>query len=295
MLQSVDPSGNLKTEIQSTASLPNSMEIQPAITPRMQIGQTTTQATQAITETTQMQSRQTAIQVTQAANLAQGPAINRPHTVDQGITQQTASQELGRPGRIQDGATTSINNPVPNQEGGRANESDVGMSIEVEGNRDTEGERTGNTVEHEDSFMDKDNEPTVTSMQSDKNERLQIKLEQLQELLAAKSTKAKELLISKPIDRPRRAAGDWKDGPARFKALCLQALCSKADPWVTAHKTSLKQALRQEGRKESVETSIYAEIDNLEQPGVLKAVLYRDIPKHAHKDIINAFMFHKKI
>jgi len=57
---------------------------------------------------------------------------------------------------------------------------------------------------------------------------------------------------------------------------------------------SLKQALKQEGRREAVQKSIDAEIDNLEQPGVLKAVRYQDIPKEAKKDIINAYMFHKE-
>jgi len=40
--------------------------------------------------------------------------------------------------------------------------------------------------------------------------------------------------------------------------------------------------------------SIYAEIDNFEQPGVLKAVKFNEIPQKYVRNIINIYMFHKE-
>jgi len=59
-------------------------------------------------------------------------------------------------------------------------------------------------------------------------------------------------------------------------------------------KATLKQALKDETRRSAILKSIGAEIDNLEAPGVLKPVKYRDIPKEHRADIIGVYMFHKE-
>ena len=146
---------------------------------------------------------------------------------------------------------------------------------------------------------------TTPTKTTERDELLQAKIEQVRELMGAKTSKPLDHNMDttnkteavNPMSRPRREkAGNWKDGPARFKALSLQALCSTTSrqDWFSANKMSLKQALKQERRREAVQKSIDAEIDTLEQPGVLKAVRYQDIPKEARKDIISAYMFHKE-
>ena len=129
------------------------------------------------------------------------------------------------------------------------------------------------------------------------SEPMQIKMEQPQETVASKPQLIKSI-VKDQTRRSKRNAGTWQDGPARFKGLMLSAFCTQAESskfnWMKANKTSLKRALEQKGRRESVQASIDAEIDNLEQPGVLRAVKFKDIPIEAWKDIINAYMFHKE-
>jgi hypothetical protein len=61
-----------------------------------------------------------------------------------------------------------------------------------------------------------------------------------------------------------------------------------------AMKTSLRQALKDEDRRDSILASIFGEIDNLEQPGILTSVKFESIPKEMRKDIIGVYMFHKE-
>ena len=61
-----------------------------------------------------------------------------------------------------------------------------------------------------------------------------------------------------------------------------------------AMKTSLRQALKDEDRRDSILASIFGEIDNLEQPGILTSVKFESIPKEMRKHIIGVYMFHKE-
>ena len=63
---------------------------------------------------------------------------------------------------------------------------------------------------------------------------------------------------------------------------------------VKAMKMSLRQALKDEGRRDSILASVYSEIDNLEQPGILTPVKLEDIPKELRRHIIGVYMFHKE-
>ena len=113
--------------------------------------------------------------------------------------------------------------------------------------------------------------------------------------------------------RPRRVtAGSWLDGPstdrggdfqtARQTKRRVQAELSLVnamnDPHgpfkVSAMRTSLKTALKNKERRGPIQKSIEAEIDNLEQPGVLKAIDFEDIPAEHKKHIIGVYMFHKE-
>ena len=114
-----------------------------------------------------------------------------------------------------------------------------------------------------------------------------------------------------PTERPRRStAGNWKDGPAQDKAGSFQTMREKeqkflakiADAVITRDipaeisvmKASLKQALRDSTRRNAILQSIGAEIDNLEAPGVLQPLRYKDIPKEHRADIIGVYMFHRE-
>jgi hypothetical protein len=104
--------------------------------------------------------------------------------------------------------------------------------------------------------------------------------------------------------RPSRSATNktWKDGPVLSrkysnyanahvkKTLCQpQSLVS-----VIAMKTNLKTALKDDKRRPHIIKSIEAEIDNLEAPGVLKPIAYRDIPRAYLQHVIDVYMFHKE-
>jgi len=96
-------------------------------------------------------------------------------------------------------------------------------------------------------------------------------------------------------DRPRRSTvGNWKDGPAKdkaggdfqtvrtkeqqFLAKIADAVINRDVPAeISVMKASLKQALKDDSRRSAILKSIGAEIDNLEAPGVLKPVRYKDI------------------
>jgi hypothetical protein len=98
--------------------------------------------------------------------------------------------------------------------------------------------------------------------------------------------------------RPRRAAaGSWKDGPANSKGQDYITANNKSaylTMTVTAMRSSLKAALQNRDRKDAIIKSINAEIDNFEQPDVLKPMKYKDIPKEFKKHIIGVYMFHKE-
>ena len=135
--------------------------------------------------------------------------------------------------------------------------------------------------------------------------------------------------ISNPLPMTTRTQrstrGNWKDGPAIDKnatkmgyfetvrersiqglhtEIVYQALLmgafnpSQATPCgpftVEAMKASLKKALKDTKRRPEILKSIDSEIDNLEQPGVLKSLRLKDIPKECLKDIIGVYMFHKE-
>ena len=59
-------------------------------------------------------------------------------------------------------------------------------------------------------------------------------------------------------------------------------------------KTSLEAALKDPKRGPSVRESIFAEIENLDKPGVVKPIKRKNIPKELQKDIIGVHMFHKE-
>jgi hypothetical protein len=59
-------------------------------------------------------------------------------------------------------------------------------------------------------------------------------------------------------------------------------------------KTSLKAALKNKDRRDAILKSIGEEIDNFEQPGVLKSIRLRDIPSEYVRHIIGIYMFHKE-
>lgn len=61
-----------------------------------------------------------------------------------------------------------------------------------------------------------------------------------------------------------------------------------------AMRASLKQAMKDEKRRGAILASIYAEIDNLEQPGVMTPIQHRDIPKNMRQHIVGVYMFHKE-
>jgi hypothetical protein len=259
--------------------------------------------------------------VQSAPTTSQGVSV--PAAITQGRVQSTTTtetavtrQEGGVSTRTRSSTTrATINSPTNDQEGdghqkndGHQEGADEG---EVDGANTIRDEiETGATTMHDQATSANAHETSTNESVKTDPELIQIKLEQLHEIMASKPKLVKEIMASKPQiskdftqDQPtgtrtrRNNTGSWKDGPARFKALSLKALCSKASSypdWILANKTSLKRALQQKGRKESVQKSIDAEIDNLEQPGVLKATKYKDIPKEARKDIINAYMFHKE-
>jgi hypothetical protein len=89
------------------------------------------------------------------------------------------------------------------------------------------------------------------------------------------------------VRTPRTTKGSWKDGPAGKKK-------DYVTYQVLANKVSLDMALSDNTRGKHVLKAIYDEIDNLEQPGVLKPIYLTDIPNSFRKDIINAYMFHKE-
>jgi hypothetical protein len=108
----------------------------------------------------------------------------------------------------------------------------------------------------------------------------------------------------------RSTAGSWRDGPSGKKGGDFVTEKSKKDGGkafraelellndprgsvkVTAMRASIKRALADKKRRESVLKAIHAEIDNLEKPNVLKPVHFRDIPEEFRDDIIGAYMFH---
>ena len=106
----------------------------------------------------------------------------------------------------------------------------------------------------------------------------------------------------------RSNVGNWKDGPAKEKGenFMVARDCKNRVKLATAvnirdfkkdflaMKISLREAIKNPERKEDILKSINAEIDNLEAPGVLKAVRVRDIPSHERKNIIGVYMFHKE-
>ena len=113
------------------------------------------------------------------------------------------------------------------------------------------------------------------------------------------------------IDRPRRASvGNWKDGPAKAKDGAFQTIRDKEQKFhaklsdvvisqdigndVAAMKASLSQALKDDKRRGAILKSIGAEIDNLEAPGVLKPIRYKDIPVEQRRHVIGVYMFHKE-
>jgi len=117
--------------------------------------------------------------------------------------------------------------------------------------------------------------------------------------------------VTSTSDRPRRAsAGNWKDGPAKDKDGAFQTVRDKEQKFqaklsdavnmrdvvdeVAAMKASLSQALKDDKRRGAILKSIGAEIDNLEAPGVLKPVYYKDIPNEQRKHVIGVYMFHKE-
>ena len=59
-------------------------------------------------------------------------------------------------------------------------------------------------------------------------------------------------------------------------------------------KESLKQALKDDNQRAAILKSIEAEIDDLEAPGVLKPIRYKDIPMEHRGDIIRVHMFHRE-
>jgi hypothetical protein len=63
---------------------------------------------------------------------------------------------------------------------------------------------------------------------------------------------------------------------------------------VLAMKTSLKAALQNKDRRQAILNAIDAEIDNLEQPGVLEPTRPQHIPTELRRHIINVYMFHKE-
>ena len=63
---------------------------------------------------------------------------------------------------------------------------------------------------------------------------------------------------------------------------------------VLAMKTSLNAALQNKDRRQAILKAIDAEIDNLEQPGVLEPTRPQHIPTELRRHIINVYMFHKE-
>jgi hypothetical protein len=120
----------------------------------------------------------------------------------------------------------------------------------------------------------------------------------------------------------RQRAGDWKDGPSGRKSGDFETIKSAsqqgalggkkravqgnmaAGGFVTeldrpyaiiqfiAMRSSMSRALKDNTRGQAVKKAIEAEIANLEQPGVLQPVHFRDIPKEHRRDIIGTYMFH---
>jgi hypothetical protein len=109
----------------------------------------------------------------------------------------------------------------------------------------------------------------------------------------------------------RSTVGSWLDGGSRHKqggdfvtermtrskqALmvkpCIERDMRRNCGTVVAMRSSLKSALGNRERRKAIEGAIKAEIDNLEQPGVLRATQYADIPQEYRRDIIGVFMFH---
>jgi hypothetical protein len=109
--------------------------------------------------------------------------------------------------------------------------------------------------------------------------------------------------------RSTRSKGNWKDGTngakdtefwsgkQKFKAkLCLiNDIKNPHGPFrILAMKASIRTALKNKERRDSIIKSIEAEIDNLEQPGVLTPTRFKNIPHEYRKHIIGVYMFHKE-
>jgi hypothetical protein len=98
--------------------------------------------------------------------------------------------------------------------------------------------------------------------------------------------------------RSTRSKGNWKDGPngakdtefwsgkQKFKAkLCLiNDIKNPHGPFrILAMKASIRTALKNKERRDSIVKSIEVEIDNLEQPGVLTPTRFKNIPHEYRK------------
>jgi hypothetical protein len=120
----------------------------------------------------------------------------------------------------------------------------------------------------------------------------------------------------------RQRTGDWKDGPSGRKSGDFETIKSASQQGVLggkkravqgnmaaggfvteldrpyaiiqfiAMRSSMSRALKDNTRGQAVKKAIEAEIANLEQPGVLQPVHFRDIPKEHRRDIIGTYMFH---
>lgn len=69
---------------------------------------------------------------------------------------------------------------------------------------------------------------------------------------------------------------------------------SKRLPQLKIMHTSLKKALLNQSRRDSILQSIYDEIDNLADPKIMTPILRKDIPAKYAKDIIRVWLFHKE-
>ena len=68
--------------------------------------------------------------------------------------------------------------------------------------------------------------------------------------------------------------------------LLLTSVNSRRNFAILAMKTSLEAALKDPKRGPSVRESIFAEIENLDKPGVVKPIKRKNIPKELQKDTI---------
>jgi hypothetical protein len=108
--------------------------------------------------------------------------------------------------------------------------------------------------------------------------------------------------------RPRRAAAttNWRDGPAKLRSYpraggvrALKTVAKmQSDPHgpfaVLAYRISLRHALNDRKRAKEVNKAVNAELENMHDNEVLKAVRYSSIPKKYRDGIIPLHMFLKE-